>query len=150
MATYLVTASTSTVNEGDSVTFTVAVTESESTTYYWTLAGTDVVTGDFFDTAVQGTISIVGSSGSADVIKTLTSDTTLEGYEYFILQVRIDAYDGEIVAVSPVVTVVDTSDGVPALTLENGRIGTLSTNSGQMLYVYNDIVYKVTGTPISF
>lgn len=150
MSTYLVTASTSTVNEGDSVTFTIAVTESETETYYWTLAGTDVVTGDFSDTAVQGTISIVGSAGSEDVVKSLTSDDTTEGYEYFILQVRIGAYDGEIVAVSPVVTVVDTSDGVPALTLANGRIGSLSSDAGQLIYTYNDVVYKVDGTLVSF
>jgi hypothetical protein len=150
MSTYLVTASTSTVNEGSTATFTVSVTESETETYYWTIAGTDVATADFADTTIQGTVSIIGSAGTSTVIKTLASDVTTEGYEYFILQLRTGAYDGEIVAISPVVTIVDTSDGVPPLTIKNGRIGTLSTDTGQLLYAFNDVVYKVTGTPISF
>jgi hypothetical protein len=150
MPTYAITADATEVNEGSSVTFTVAVTESEIETYYWTIAGTNVVNSDFSDTTIQGTVSIIGSAGVASVIIPLAADVTLEGYEYFILQLRTDAYDGEIVAISPVVTIVDTSDGVPPLTLENGRIGTLSTDSGQLLYAFNDVVYKVTGTPISF
>jgi len=107
---YAISASTSSVNEGSSVTFTVTTTNVDSgTTLYWstnTVSGT-VNTSDFSDSATSGSFTI--TSGSGTVTRTLANDATTEGSESFQLQIRTGSTSGTIVATSSTVTIGDTS-----------------------------------------
>jgi hypothetical protein len=110
LPTYSVSPSTSSVNEGSSVTFTVTTTNvPNSTTLYWTLntiSGT-VNSSDFTGGETSGSFTITNNSGS--VALTLANDVTTEGSESFQLQVRTDSTSGTIVATSSTVTINDTS-----------------------------------------
>jgi hypothetical protein len=112
--TYSVSPSTSSVNEGSSVTFTVTTTDvPNGTTLYWstnTISGT-VNSSDFNDGSTTGSFTISGNSGS--IVRTLTSDFTTEGSESFQLQIRTGSTAGTIVATSSTVTVNDTSTTPP-------------------------------------
>jgi len=98
-----VTPSVSTLNEGSSVTFTIATTNFTSGTLYWTLNSlSGTLTGsDFSGGAIQGTVTITSSSGSVSL--TLANDTTLEGTESFQLLLRKDTFTGNVVGTSSVV-----------------------------------------------
>ena len=108
--TFAVSPSTSSVNEGSSVTFTVTTSNvSDGTTLYWslnTVSGT-INSSDFTGAAVTGSFSISSNTGS--VALTLANDTTTEGSESFQLQVRTGSTSGTIVATSSTVTIGDTS-----------------------------------------
>jgi len=112
-AVYAISASTSSVNEGSSVTFTVTTTNVDSgTTLYWstnTVSGT-VNASDFSDSATSGSFTI--TSGSGTVTRTLANDLTTEGSESFQLQIRTGSTSGTIVATSQTVTISDTSTAV--------------------------------------
>lgn len=108
--TYSVSSSTSSVNEGSSVTFTVTTTNVPSgTTLYWstnTVSGT-INTSDFSGASTSGSFTINNNSGS--IIRTLANDLTTEGSESFQLQIRTGSTSGTIVATSTTVTINDTS-----------------------------------------
>ena len=85
--TYSINASPTTVNEGDTVTFTVTTTGvPEGTTLDWSLSGT--VTGaDFVTPSVTGTITI-DALGTATFTKTAsTADEIDEGVETFTITI---------------------------------------------------------------
>ena len=109
-ASYSISESSTSLNEGSTVTFTVTtVNVPNGTTLYWTtntVSGT-VNSSDFSDSATSGSFSI--SNGSGSVSRTLTNDTTTEGTESFQLQVRTGSTGGTIVATSNTVTINDTS-----------------------------------------
>jgi hypothetical protein len=104
-ASYSISPSVSSVNEGGTVTWTVTAYNS-ATTLYWTNGGT-TVGADFTDSANSGSFSLSGTSGS--ISRTLTNDVTTEGSETIIMQVRTGSTAGPIVATSTTVTVNDTS-----------------------------------------
>jgi hypothetical protein len=105
--TYSISPSTSSINEGSSVTFTITTTNvANGTTLYWTNSGTSVA-GDFSDSINSGSITITNGSGS--VSRTLRNDATTEGSETIILQIRTGSTSGTIVATSSTVTIGDTS-----------------------------------------
>jgi len=110
LPTYSISPSTTSVNEGSSVTFTVTTTNvSSGTTLYWTLntvSGT-INSSDFSGGATSGSFTITNGSGS--VALTLANDVTTEGSESFQLQVRTNSTSGTIVATSSTVTINDTS-----------------------------------------
>jgi len=112
--TYLISASTTSVNEGSNVTFTVTTTNVPSgTTLYWstnTISGT-INGSDFSDAATTGSFTISSNSGS--VVRTLANDFTTEGTESFQLQIRTESISGTIVATSATVTINDTSIPIP-------------------------------------
>jgi hypothetical protein len=147
MPTYSITADEIDVDEGTLVTFTVATTEVDNgTTLYWTIAGTDVGTSDFVSSSISGSVNIIGNAASFTT--TVRNDTTLEGYEFFIAQLRTDSITGTIVAISENIRVTDTSTGVILNDPENGRLGAVSNESSKPAYYANGIWYKVTGTAI--
>ena len=104
-ASYSISPSASSVNEGSTITWTVTAYNS-ATTLYWTNSGT-TVGADFTDSANSGSFSLSGTSGS--ISRTLTNDVTTEGSETIIMQVRTGSTSGPIVATSSTVTVNDTS-----------------------------------------
>jgi len=116
--TYSVSPSSSTVNEGSSVTFTINTNGvANGTTLYYTV---ETITGtinssDFSSGSLSGSVNISGASGiyntggSASVSYTLTNDVTTEGSESFRFQVRTGSISGTVVATSTIVTIGDTS-----------------------------------------
>jgi hypothetical protein len=146
MPTYSITADEIDVNEGTVVTFTVATTEVEDTTLYWTIAGTDVGTSDFVSSSISGSVNIIGNAASFTT--TVRNDTTLEGYEFFIVQLRTDSITGTVVAVSEAIRVTDTSTGVVLNDPENGKLGCVSNDSSKPAYYANGVWYKVSGVAI--
>lgn len=107
--TYEVISSTTSVNEGSSVVFTINTSNvPNSTTLYYTILG---VSGNInsldFTTPTTGSFTITNGIGT--VTLTLSNDTTTEGTEQFIFQVRTENTSGEIVAFSPTITINDTS-----------------------------------------
>jgi hypothetical protein len=110
--TYSVSPSTTSINEGSSVTFTVTTTNvSNGTTLYWsTNAISGTINGsDFNDGVTTGSFTINSNSGS--ITRTLASDVNTEGSESFQLQIRTGSTGGTIVATSSTVTINDTSVG---------------------------------------
>lgn len=109
-STYSISPSTTSVNEGSSVTFTVNTTNvADSTTLYWTLStisGT-INTSDFSGGATSGSFTITTNTGS--VTLTLSNDSATEGSESFQFQVRTDSTSGTVVATSSTITINDTS-----------------------------------------
>lgn len=147
--TYSVSPSSSSVNEGSSVTFTTTTTNvPNSTTLYWTLStisGT-INSSDFSGGATSGSFTITSNSGS--VVLTLANDLTTEGSESFQFQVRTGSTSGTVVATSTTVTINDTSlafsaTGGTTFTPGNGYTyhiftspGTFSVNNGSRTFNY--------------
>lgn len=105
-ATFTITPSTSSVNEGSSVTFNISSNNYGSGTLYWTTDGT--VNSSDFTTPISGSVTITNDTGS--IIRTLTNDSTTEGTEQFVIELRADSTSGPVLATSaPITTVNDTS-----------------------------------------
>lgn len=108
--TYSVTASTSSVNEGNSVSFTVNTTDVvNGTTLYYSTGGS-MEAADFSNNSLTGSFSIVGTgatTGIATVTRTIANDILTEGNETFTFVVRTDSISGPVVATSPTITVAD-------------------------------------------
>jgi hypothetical protein len=108
--TYTITPSATSVNEGNTVTFSVSTTDvPNNTTLYYSITGT-VSASDFNDNTLSGSFVINNNSGT--VSKTITNDLSLnntEGTENFTLQVRTASVSGNIVATSSSITISDTS-----------------------------------------
>ena len=129
---YGISSSTSSVNEGSPVTFTVTTLNvPNGTTLYWTtnaVSGT-VNASDFSDSTTSGSFTI--TSGSGTVTRTLANDATTEGSESFQLQIRTDSTSGTIVATSSTVTINDTSILAPLGSQSNPAISaTAIINAG--------------------
>ena len=105
-----VTPSTTSLNEGSPVTFTINTTNFTSGTLYWTLntvSGT-INTSDFVENTTSGSFNISSSTGS--VTLTLKNDFSIgEGTESFQLRVRSGSTSGTILTTSSTITVADTS-----------------------------------------
>ena len=108
-----VTPSTTNLNEGSSVTFTVSTSLSFGTLYWTTNAVSGTINAsDFTGGATSGSVAISGGSGS--VVLTLANDTTTEGTESFQFEVRTGSTSGTIIATSSTVTINDTSITPPS------------------------------------
>ena len=104
-----ITGSTTSVNEGSSVTFSVASNQFASTLYWTTNAVSGTInSSDFIVGGVSGSFSADGA-GSGSVGLTLANDATVEGTESFQLQVRTGSTSGTIIATSPTISINDTS-----------------------------------------
>jgi hypothetical protein len=107
---YSIVPNITSVNEGNSVTFTVTtVGIANGTTLFWT---TEAVTGtvntsDFTDAATIGSFTI--NNNTATITRTLRNDSLTEGTESFRLQVRTGSTSGTVAATSSIVTINDTS-----------------------------------------
>lgn len=104
-ATYTLTPSTSTPNEGTTVTMTLAGTNTYTGTHYYSLEGTAANTTDI-SSALTGSFSFNGSSGSFSI--TIRDDYTTEGSETLTVRARVNSTTGPIVA-SSTLTIQDTS-----------------------------------------
>lgn len=110
-----VTPSTSTVVEGNAVTFNITEPASYTGTLYYSIdsvSGTSMTTARFTDSLLTGTITMTLGSGS--VIKTLVADGNAQN-SVFTLSIRSGSVSGTIVATSINVTVTDAA--APAISL---------------------------------
>lgn len=156
LATYSISRSPATVNEGGTVQFSVStVAVSSGTTLYWTITGTNITGGDFTDTIGGPSTGLTGSvvinNNTASFTKKIGQDISLEGTETFAVQLRTSSIVGPIVATSLPITILDTSTS-PADTAgvtANGAIYHLKSVDGSFVYSSSGTFYKVTGTPIS-
>jgi hypothetical protein len=105
--TYQVTASTSAVNEGSSVVFTVTTQGvPNGTTLYWSNSG-NTSAADFTDSAISGSFVINSNSGS--ITRTLTNDYLTDPGQTVQLQIRTGSTSGPVKVTSSSVAVNDTS-----------------------------------------
>ena len=104
---YSISPSSSAVNEGDTITYTITtVGVADGTTLYWTNSGT-TVGADFTGTANSGSFTV--NSGTATFTRVLANDYLTEGTETVIVDIRTGSTSGPIVATSGTVSVADTS-----------------------------------------
>jgi len=106
---YSLTPNTTSINEttGNTVIYTIASTNTaDNTVLYWTNSGTTVA-ADFRDGISNGSVTIINNS--ATITRSLVGDLTTEGSETIILNLRTGSNTGTVVAVSPTVTIGDTS-----------------------------------------
>jgi plastocyanin len=109
--TYSVSPSVNSVDEGGTIIWTVTTTDvPNGTTLYWTNSGTAVGV-DFVGGTNSGNFTINSNSGT--ISKTLSSDSSTEGPETIIINIRTVSITGTIVATSTGVTVNDTSTTPP-------------------------------------
>lgn len=155
------------INEGQSVTFTINVNGAQSGvnyTHYWQTVGLTSGSGfaaigsDFSDGLTTGSFTINGSTGSGTVTRTMANDGFTEGTETWKLQVSNTA-SGPWVDAGTTVTVNDTSTGstetIPGIGGDIGNILsavsglTSSTNYATIISAINGAGrgYKVVATP---
>jgi hypothetical protein len=104
---YGVTASSSSINEGTAVTYTITTQYVlDGTVLYWTTSGTTVA-ADFSDGVISGSVTM--TNGTATVVRTLLADILTEGAETIVFELRTVSISGTIVASTPSGTVNDTS-----------------------------------------
>ena len=120
---YAITPSVTTVNEGQSVSFTVdTINVPSGTVLHWTtqsLTGT-VATGDFTDNLTSGTITI--NNNTASITRTLREDLAIDGSESFAIQIRTGSASGPVVVTSATVTINDTSVPTYSVTPDVGSV----------------------------
>lgn len=105
-ATYSITPTSSTMNEGANITVNVSTTNiPNATTLYWTIAHGTTVSADF--TATSGSFTINSNAGSFTI--TTIADKTTEGNESFSIQLRTGSISGTVKATSDPITIIDTS-----------------------------------------
>jgi hypothetical protein len=136
--TYSVGISTTTIDEGSSVTFTVNTTGiSTGTTLYYTTNG-PVSTADFLDNSLTGSFVINNNVGT--IIRTLVDDDVFD-YEDFYLEIRTSSTNGSIVAESDTITIInkDYYVGVSTTSIDEGgsvniTVNTINVQNGTTLY----------------
>jgi hypothetical protein len=117
--TYRIYPSTAYANEGDTVTWYIETTDVDvGTTLYYTNSGTTNA-NDFVDGNNEGSVTIGGSleNGTASFSKMIKPDSTSEGTETIVFDLRTGGYGGTIVDGGELVTVYDTSQYPAAGTL---------------------------------
>jgi hypothetical protein len=107
--TFAITPSTSTINEGQSVTFTISTNVPNGTVLYYTTLG-DVSASEFSDNALSGSVTI--SNQTATIVKTTLRDRKTEGDEQFAIQLRLNSVTGNVIATSSFVKIKDTSRNI--------------------------------------
>ena len=116
--------SSSSVNEGNSITYNVSLSPAYSGTYYWTLSLNTTNSSDFSSSVTSGSFTIVSGSGSFTI--TPVNDNTTEGAESFTVQVRQFSTNGTVIGTSNSTTINDTSL-TPSATI---TASTTSVNEG--------------------
>ena len=109
--TYSIIPDTTSINEGSTVTFTIVTTGIiNGTILYWTNDGTSSA-ADFTDSVNSGSFTVTDGLAAitTTITRTLTNDTTTEGSETAIINLRTGSTSGSIVATASTVTINDTS-----------------------------------------
>ena len=122
--TYSLSESSTSIDEGDTVNFTVNTTNvSNGTTLYWkAVAVSNFQLADISPTSGQGTVQINSNTGSFS-IKAI-EDATTEGNQQFKVELKTGSYTGTTQATSNNITINDTSL-TPEFTLSRSPTGTI-------------------------
>lgn len=141
-ATFSISESTTSINEGESVTFTITTTEVvDGTILFFTTGGGQVSASDFSDATLFGTVTINNNTGT--ITRTVARDAVADGTESFTIVVRTESVSGNAVVTSQSVSIGDivpTNDITPSATLINeGQSVTFTVNTtavpdGTVLY----------------
>ncbi|OON11505.1 MAG: hypothetical protein BTM30_09360 [Synechococcus lacustris str. Tous] len=156
LPTYTLTPSASSINEGSTLTTSVATTDVASgTTLYYSLSGSGINSSDFSSGSLTGSGS-VGSDGSFSFSHTLANDLTTEGKETLSIKLFSDSSRSTQVGSTASVSIADTSiTPTPTYTLTPSTssinegstlttsIATTNVASGTTLY------YSLSGTGIN-
>lgn len=103
--TYSVSASPTTVNEGDTISFSFNATNvPDGTGFNWNLVGSAASASRFTHGATAGAFTV--TSGNCPGVLTVVKDYITEGTTSFAAQM---IYNGTVVATSPYITINDTS-----------------------------------------
>lgn len=103
--TYSVSASPTTVNEGDTISFSFNATNvPDGTGFNWNLVGSAASASRFTHGATAGAFTV--TSGNCPGVLTVVNDYITEGTTSFAAQM---IYNGTVVATSPYITINDTS-----------------------------------------
>lgn len=114
-----VTPTTLSVNEGDTLSFTVVTSNTPNGTYYWTIElPTETSAADFTGSVLTGSFTVTSSNGSFNITAPVV-DRLTEGVETFSVFVRSTSTTGIVIGVSDEVTINDTSL-TPAFTVNPG------------------------------
>ena len=151
--TYSVSESSTNVNEGDTVTFTITTTNvPNGTSLYWNTTGT-VEAEDFSDNTLTGLTTV--NNNTATITRTIRNDYSVsEGAENFALQI---SEAGVLVVTSNTVSVADTSAATYSIsgsnTVVEGNTVTYTVNTtgvpdGTSLY-YTVNLGSVDVTPVT-
>lgn len=111
--TYTITPSTTSINEGGTVTFTISATAPEETLYYEIrsyFADNSISSYDFGNMNLTGTL-VAGSNSTATLTVPITSDIDTELAEYFYIEIysQFNGSKGDYESQSPIITINDTS-----------------------------------------
>lgn len=150
--TYDISPLATSVNEGGTIQWTIGTSSLPSGTLYYTNSGTTVA-ADFTDNLNSGNITIADNSGT--LTKTLSADSTTEGGETIIMQLRTGSVIGPIVSTSATVTVNDTSTTPappppppPPPPSPTYSVGNASTNEGASATVNVTTTNVANGTTL--
>jgi len=130
--TYTVGVSTTVIDEGQSVDFTINTTDVAAGATLYFNSTTSMLASDFSDNSLTGSVSVVSTgatTGVATITRTVANDFLNEGQENFFLTIRTNSVTGPVVQSSPTVTV---NDVVSTYTLTPSA---LATNEGNTLTV---------------
>lgn len=106
--TFSISPNITSVDEGNSVVFTVVTEFFGSGTLFFNIEGVSgTITADDFTTPLSGSVAITDNLGTITV--NVKEDYNTEGSESFKMNLRTTSTNGPIVAVSAVVTINDTS-----------------------------------------
>jgi hypothetical protein len=108
--TYTVGVSTTVVDEGQSVDFTINTTDVGAGTTLYFNSTTSMLASDFSDNSLTGSVSVVSTgatTGVATITRTVANDFLNEGQENFFLTIRTNSVTGPVVQTSSTVTVND-------------------------------------------
>jgi hypothetical protein len=107
--TYTLTPSATTINEGSTLSTSVATTNvAPGTTLYYSLSGTGINAADFSTGALTGS-GTVGTDGKLSISHTLANDLTTEGAETLNIKLFSDSSRTTQVGSTASVAIVDTS-----------------------------------------
>jgi hypothetical protein len=133
--TYSVTPDTTSVNEGNSVVFTINTERvNDDTELYWTIQpiSGEIDETDFTALSLSGSFFINNNTGLVTI--GIREDFVTEGTESFALQIRTGSTSGTVVATSVTVSINDTSSsGLYAFTTATFTPGTASGSTGPSL-----------------
>jgi hypothetical protein len=107
--TFTITPSTSTINEGESVTFTISSNVPDGIILHYATIG-NISASDFSDNSISGFVTI--NNQTATIVRTTVRDRKTEGDEQFAIQLRFNSIEGNLVATSSFVTIKDTSRNI--------------------------------------
>jgi len=103
-----VTANTTSINEGGSVTITITDSSTDffAGGFYYSITGTNITAADFVQNSLTGTITSTGlTNGTASFTLTTTINDPSEGAESFQVQIRQGSTGGAIIGTSPSITI---------------------------------------------